>query len=271
MEKEKRPGEKEETKGNIIRLLRSDEIECRVATASEKGVSLLLYKDARVDQKILDETFGPFGWKRSHQCVDGNLYCTVEVRDRETGEWVAKQDVGTMGYTEKEKSQASDSFKRACFNWGIGRELYTAPFIWLPAGKVTVQKQGDRYVCRDSFSVVSIEYNKEREITALKILKNREQPVYEWRAAGNKTAENQAAGNPLSDDKGGKSPKREVAGRESLTEAQLLELQTELDRTGISMETVKERYRFAEPANMGEELYKRVMKALEKTKTVKAA
>ena len=102
---------------NLIRLLRAEEIECRIAMANEKGLKLLLYKDARVDQRILDETFGAFGWKRSHQCIGENLYCTVEVLDRETGEWISKQDVVTTGYTEKEKSKASDSFKRACFNW----------------------------------------------------------------------------------------------------------------------------------------------------------
>lgn len=114
---------------DMIRLLRANEIECRIATINEKGLSLLLYKDARVDQRILDETFGVFGWKRSHQCIDGNLYCTVEIYDKESGVWVAKQDVGTTGFTEKEKSQASDSFKRACFNWGIGRELYRLPLF----------------------------------------------------------------------------------------------------------------------------------------------
>lgn len=71
---------------NKVRLLNAGEIECHVAAVSENGVSLLLYKDARVDQKILDETFGPFGWKRSHQCIDGNLYCTVEIKDAETGD-----------------------------------------------------------------------------------------------------------------------------------------------------------------------------------------
>lgn len=129
---------------NQIRLLHADEIECRVSVVKESGVSLLLYKDARVDQRVLDETFGMFGWKRSHQCIDGNLYCTVEIRDPASGEWIAKQDVGTVGYTEKEKSQASDSFKRACFNWGIGRELYTAPFIWVPAADAAIRKDGDR-------------------------------------------------------------------------------------------------------------------------------
>ena len=76
-----------------IRLLHADEIECRVAMVTEKGVSLLLYKDARVDQKILDETFSVFGWKRSHQMIDGNLYCTVEVWDEEKKQWIGKQDV----------------------------------------------------------------------------------------------------------------------------------------------------------------------------------
>ena len=89
---------------SFIRLLKSNEIECRIATINEKGLSLLLYKDARVDQRILDETFGPFGWKRSHQCIDGNLYCTVEIFDQKSGEWISKQDVGSTGYTEKEKS-----------------------------------------------------------------------------------------------------------------------------------------------------------------------
>ena len=100
---------------NPIRLLRADEIECRVSTISEKGLSLLLYKDARVDQRILDETFTPLGWQRTHQSIDGNLYCTVEVWDGDKKQWIAKQDVGTMSYTEKEKGQASDSFKRYNF------------------------------------------------------------------------------------------------------------------------------------------------------------
>ena len=78
---------------DLIRLLRAEEIECRIAMVNEKGLSLLLYKDARVDQRILDETFGAFGWKRSHQCIDGNLYCTVEVYNKDSGEWVSKQDV----------------------------------------------------------------------------------------------------------------------------------------------------------------------------------
>ena len=153
-----------------IRLLRADEIECRIGTISEKGLSLLLYKDARADMKILDETFGCLGWRRTHQSIDGNLYCTVEIWDDEKHEWIAKQDVGTVSYTEKEKGQASDSFKRACVSVGIGRELYSAPFIWVSAQKCSIQRRGDKFVCYDRFSVANIAYDDNREISGLTII-----------------------------------------------------------------------------------------------------
>ena len=107
-----------------IRRLRADEIEVRAAQVAKNNsgvvyASLLLYKDARVDQRLLDETFGPMNWQREHTIIDGNLYCTVSIWDEKKGVWVSKQDVGTESNTEKEKGQASDSFKRACFNWGM--------------------------------------------------------------------------------------------------------------------------------------------------------
>jgi hypothetical protein len=120
-----------------FRKLRADEIECRVGTekknpdGSVKGCSILLYKDARCDMRLLDEVVGQMNWKREHRSIDGRLYCTVSIYDKERGEWVSKEDVGVESRTEAEKGQASDAFKRACFNWGIGRELYTAPFIWI--------------------------------------------------------------------------------------------------------------------------------------------
>lgn len=249
---------------NLIRLLRADEIECRIAAINEKGLSLLLYKDARVDQRILDETFGAFGWKRSHQCIDGNLYCTVEILDRESGEWVAKQDVGTMGYAEKEKSQASDSFKRACFNWGIGRELYSAPFIWVPAGKVAIQSRDNKFYCYDRFSVESIAFNGDREISALVIVNEKGYPVYELKqkaaAKDNRGKEN------LKPAQAGKEPQKN-----SLSKEQMTSLQAELDRTGVAMEAVQKRYQIQEPEAMSRELYNKVMAALSRTKTIEAA
>lgn len=116
---------------NKPRTLKADEIECRVGTINAKGCSLLLYKDARVDMKILDETYGVGNWQRTHEVINGNLFCTIEVWNDRINQWVKKQDVGTESYTEKEKGEASDSFKRAGFNVGIGRELYTSPFIWI--------------------------------------------------------------------------------------------------------------------------------------------
>lgn len=113
-----------------FRTLNADEIDCRVGSVTDKGCSLLMYKDARVDMRLLDEVVGPMNWKREHELINGNLFCTVSIRD-ERGEWVSKQDVGVESNTEKEKGQASDAFKRACFNWGIGRELYTCPFVWI--------------------------------------------------------------------------------------------------------------------------------------------
>lgn len=226
----------------MIRLLKPEEIECRVATINEKGLSLLLFKDARVDQKILDEIFTPFGWKRTHQSIDGNLYCTVEIWDREKQQWIAKQDVGTTSYAEKEKGQASDSFKRACFNIGIGRELYTAPFIWVPFMNANIQKKGDRYITSDHFSVTSIAYNAQREITELVISNNRGQKVYEMKQKAQKTD--------------GK-----------LSVQKLKALDQELQRTGVSIETVLERYHLQEIGQMTAETYTNAMNSLKKTKS----
>ena len=146
-----------------IRLLRADEIECRVSTVKRTqygvGCSLLLYKDARCDMNILDEVFGPMGWERSHQTINNHLFCTVTVYDEEHQRWISRQDVGTESYTEKEKGQASDSFKRACFNIGIGRELYTAPFVWVNLNDDEIKSLGnDKYTTYTHFNVTYIAY-----------------------------------------------------------------------------------------------------------------
>ena len=254
---------------STVRLLNADEIECRIALINEKGLSLLLYKDARVDQKILDETFGMFGWKRSHQCIEGNLYCTVEIRNRETGEWIAKQDVGTTGYAEKEKSQASDSFKRACFNWGIGRELYSAPFIWVPASKVQIQKKNDKYYCSENFHVAAITYNESHEITGLSITNDMGEIIFDWklqvRGADKKESDKK---NSVKKQAEKDSTKTTDAKKSSLTKNQMDGLRTELERTGVAMEAVQERYHIEDIGQMSEEQYNKVMLALARTKSV---
>lgn len=156
-----------------FRALRADEIDCRIATVTATGCSLLLYKDARCDMNILDETVGALNWKREHSRDNAN--CTVSLWDDTKQQWVSKEDTGTESFTEKEKGIASDSFKRACFNWGIGRELYTAPFIWIPSSKCTIEKKqnGNGYTCKDRFSVKSIGYDDKKCINTLVICKGK--------------------------------------------------------------------------------------------------
>lgn len=120
--------------GMKIRPLHADEIQCRVDQVTQKGFSILLYKDARVDMALLDELVGPMNWKRKHERIGDKEFCTVSIRDKDTGEWVDKQDCGAESNYQKEKGETSDAFKRACTNWGIGRELYTAPRIWIQGG-----------------------------------------------------------------------------------------------------------------------------------------
>ena len=160
-----------------FRRLKANEIDARVATISDKGCSLLLYKDARVDQNVLDETVGAENWQRSHELIGDRLYCTVSIWDEKKQLWVSKQDVGTESYTEKEKGQASDSFKRACFNWGIGRELYTAPFIWITAGNVSLSNKNGKQTTYDTFTVTEIGYNDLGEINRLKIQNDKQKKI----------------------------------------------------------------------------------------------
>lgn len=151
----------------MFRLLNADEIDVRVATINEKGATLLLYKDARCDMNILDETVGAYNWKREH--TRDNANCIVSLWDKEKGEWISKEDTGTESFTEKEKGLASDSFKRACFNWGIGRELYTAPFIYIQSSKMKMFEKNGKWATYDKFFVEKIAYDEKRQITGISI------------------------------------------------------------------------------------------------------
>jgi len=252
---------------NKIRLLRSDEIECRIGTISEKGLSLLLYKDARADMKILDEVFGPMGWKREHVLIGGNLYCIVSVWDGEKKQWIEKMDVGTESYTEKEKGQASDSFKRACVSVGIGRELYTAPFIWVPAAKTNIQKRQEgnkeKFYTYDKFTVHSISYNDNREITGLTVINQDGSVIYSLADRGSgaqKTkAQTKAAGKSNTAGK--------AKGAENAEDAHVEAINKELARTGVALDAVLERYGVSSIAEMSEATYRNAINSLKKTRS----
>lgn len=150
-----------------FRDLTANEIDCRVAQLTEKGLSLLLYKDARCDMNILDETVGADNWQREHYECKSNLFCRLGINvnfenpDLEP-RWIWKSDCGAESNTEKQKGEASDSFKRAGFNWGIGRELYTAPFIWITPNNYTTKESKGKRVCRNNFVVTHIKIDNKK-------------------------------------------------------------------------------------------------------------
>lgn len=169
-----------------IPLMKPEDIEIRIGQVDKNGkwLTLLLYKNARIDMQILDDVFGPYGWTRSHREIKGNLFCTVSIWDDEKKQWVSKEDVGTESNTEAVKGEASDSFKRCCVNvGGIGRELYSAPSIFLSPPAVDIKEKNGKFVCNDTFVVTEIEYTNDRKIKRLVIAKekyNSRTKVFEW-------------------------------------------------------------------------------------------
>lgn len=161
-----------------FRTLRADEIDLRVGMVKDNFYTLLLYKDARCDMNILDETVGKENWQRQHKEVKGNLYCSVGInctylREGEyIDRWIWKEDCGVESNTDREKGEASDSFKRACVNWGIGRELYTSPFIAIYSDNPKEESKTRK------FRVKEIEYNDKREISKLVIVDSKGVQVF---------------------------------------------------------------------------------------------
>lgn len=167
----------------------------------------------------------------------------MQIWDEEKQCWVSKMDVGTESYTEKEKGQASDSFKRACVSVGIGRELYTAPFLWVSAAYCTIQKKNDKYVSYDRFTVREISYNDNREITGIVIVNQDGRVVYQ--------VKNKAAGKEESF---------------SLSQSQLKAMNKELERTGVALDVVLQRYQVDSVEEMTKEAYTSAMNSLKKTR-----
>lgn len=158
-----------------FRVLKASEIDCRIQSIGQNktgavGTTVLLYKDARVDMNVLDETVGAMNWQREHSVVNGNLYCTISIWDEVKEQWISKSDVGTESNTEKEKGQASDSFKRAGFNWGIGRELYSAPFVYIQLDKSEYIERNGKLTSNAKFKVKDIAYDENRNIVRLVVV-----------------------------------------------------------------------------------------------------
>ena len=166
----------------MFRELRANEIECRIsrilATKTKVGVILLLHTDARTCSDILDEAVGPENWQDKYYECKGNLYCSVGIRIK--GEWIWKDDCGTESFIEKAKGEASDAFKRACYRWGIAKELYTAPYIFVydkDCESLYQDTNNNQWKCLDKFYVRLIDY-KDKKINNLAIENQKHVIVY---------------------------------------------------------------------------------------------
>lgn len=157
----------------MFRLLKPEEIECRISEIGKDGswLTLLLYKTARTDASLLDEVVGPYSWANDYRVIDGKMYCGIGIRCNERDEWVWKWNVGTESNTEAEKGEASDALKRAGFVWGIGTELYSSPRIYIRRDACEIKKRNDgKFVCYDRFAVQHIAYDASQRISALEIV-----------------------------------------------------------------------------------------------------
>ncbi len=246
-----------------FRTLQANEIDCRISTVKENGISLLLYKDARVDQNILDETVGPMNWQRRHTRENAN--CIVSLWDTEKGQWIEKEDTGTESYTEKEKGLASDSFKRACFNWGIGRELYTAPFIWVNSTNCTIKPLGkDKFTCYDAFYVSQIGYDKNRNINSLVVCRKKDdKEVFSIGRKAGKQKEEAKKTEALP--KESKSQRDEAVATDKVTAPMIASIESLVEKyssKGLKMEKILAMYKIKKIEDMTLENYKDCMNKL---------
>lgn len=170
-----------------FRLLEAHEIECRVKQVKANGAVILLYKTARTDMDMLDEAVGAENWESDFREIKGNLYAGIGIHA--DGKVVWKWDCGIEsredGEGNQKKGEASDAFKRAGFKWGIGRELYTSPFIWIPVEKMNISEreyQGKKtYSTFDTFSIEKITYDEHRRINGLAITNDKtERRAFVW-------------------------------------------------------------------------------------------
>lgn len=227
-----------------FRLLRADEIDCRISTCNKYGVGVLLYKDARCDQNILDETVGCMNWQRYH--TRDNANCVVSIWDEKKSQWVAKEDTGTESFTEKEKGLASDSFKRACFNWGIGRELYTAPNMFIFNDKLnTLKEENGRWTCKDNFVVTDIQHEGDTEEEKQKLKK-----IVYVKILNTKTNDYIEFGTPAEEYK-----KNKQTEKQSVQDVKVKALESRCENEGVPVERILKLYKVESFAKLTEKQY----------------
>lgn len=243
-----------------FRTLTADEIELRVGATTQKGFSLLLYKNARCDMQLLDEVVGSMNWKREHSRDNAN--CIVSIWDADKGAWVSKEDTGTESQTEKEKGLASDSFKRACVNWGIGRELYTAPFIWISGHVDADSRARSGYRADQRFvgglKVSAIEYTEKRSIKKLVIEDEGGNIVYSYGTKRKPNTEEKVS--PKKD-----APKKEEPKKDSVISAEhAQEIKDGLEETDSNVDAFLSLFQTKSVDEMFESQYEKAMAMINK-------
>lgn len=262
-----------------FRTLYAEEIELMVSEMTPKFVKLLLYKDARCDQAILDETVGPMDWQRKH--LRDNANCIVSIWDSDKKMWIEKEDTGSESAIEREKGLASDSFKRACTNWGIGRELYSMPVVYFPKEDCNINASDG--LCSDTFSVIEVNY-EDRKITRLVVKNNYTGKSYTSYAGGkpweveayteNNTTPSAAASVSKENEKKEKAPvPKPVVSTDPnevlVQEAHIATLKREIARTGIDEKALLSRYKKERFEDLTMANFNMAMKAFEKTPSKK--
>lgn len=255
-----------------IRALRADEIECKVAQVTDGKVQLLLYKDARCDKRILDETFGIMGWADCYSEIKGNLYCSIMIYDQHTGMWIQKQDCGIeSAFGDKEKGEASDAFKRACFNVGIGRELYTKIPIWINTETVSNQR-GDKttYKQKNSYQSWFVSYietdNEKEKIKYIEISDYKtKKVVFKWGTKGQIKAENNQT-NIANTQINKKQPEANMKSTEQpkvVNKEQLDELMKEANQRGDVVVKIAQDFGYDNPRKIKVEDFEKVKTAIQ--------
>lgn len=232
-----------------FRELRADELEARIARITATGAQLLLYKNARCDMKVLDESVGPMNWQRDHKELKGNMYAGIGIYDESKKQWVWKWDCGAESNMEGQKGEASDSFKRAGFNWGIGRELYTAPFIWFPADQMTGKK--------DRFEVKAIEYT-DSKITYLQIYNAISQVIRDYGKAKRQQSESFSNTAQISEDS---------LERHDISENEYESLMTMIKKADVNLQALQKQYKVDDIRNITRAQYMALSGRLERALT----
>lgn len=253
-----------------FRTLKAGEIECRAAQVTEKGMSLLLYKDARVDQNLLDETVGPMNWQRRHSRDNAN--CTVAIWDQQKGQWIEKEDTGTESNTEAAKGLASDSFKRACVNWGIGRELYTAPRIWISAGDINWETTKDRNGnprTYDKFEVSRISYDADRNINGLQIRNAKSKKVvFNWGSQEAEAQKNQPQQPQQPQNEQQAAAQAAMIGKQKIDAIKVSALTQAAANNGVPIDKILKLYKRESLADLTENQFSDINKNWEKIKAL---